>query len=139
MSENRWNRPTASELREPAQRDAVVLMPVGSNEQHGEHLPTGVDDFLALKACRKAADVPMVIAPSVWCGLVEHRMPFGGTVTLPLPTLHALLRDVCRSSCAPDSGTPDRQRAWRQRHRAQRAGERADSPRSPASSPLGVR
>ncbi|MFF5159132.1 creatininase family protein [Streptomyces sp. NPDC000348] len=50
--------------------------------------------------CRKAAgaaDVPVVVAPSVWCGLAEHHMPFGGTVTLPLPTLHALLRDVCRS------------------------------------------
>ncbi|MEU5609905.1 creatininase family protein [Streptomyces sparsogenes] len=100
MPENRWNRLTASELRDLAQRDAVVLLPVGSTEQHGEHLPTGVDDFLAAEVCRRAADAahtPVVVAPSVWCGLAEHHMPFGGTVTLSLPTLHALLRDVCHS------------------------------------------
>lgn len=100
MTENRWNRLTAPELCDLARRDAVVLLPVGSTEQHGEHLPSGVDDFLAAEVCRRAAavaPVPAVVAPSVWCGLAEHHMPFGGTLTLSLPTLHALLRDVCRS------------------------------------------
>lgn len=101
MTEKRWNRLSASELRDLAQRDAVVLLPVGSTEQHGEHLPTGVDDFLAAEVCRRAAaaatTLPVVVAPSVWCGLAEHHMPFGGTLTLSLQTLHALLRDVCRS------------------------------------------
>ncbi|GGP63155.1 creatininase family protein [Saccharothrix coeruleofusca] len=98
--EHRWNHLTAPELRALAERDAVVLLPVGSTEQHGEHLPTGVDDFLAAEVCLRAAamaPVPVVVAPSVWCGLAEHHMAFGGTLTLSLPTLHALLRDLCRS------------------------------------------
>ncbi|MEU0049658.1 creatininase family protein [Streptomyces sp. NPDC006184] len=99
--EHRWNRLTAPELRELAARDAIVLLPVGSTEQHGAHLPTGVDDFLAAEVCRRAAalaaPLPVVVAPSVWCGLAEHHMPFGGTLTLSLSTLHSLLRDVCRS------------------------------------------
>nr|WP_324614129.1 creatininase family protein [Streptomyces sp. XY152] len=96
-------RLNASELRELAQRDAVVLLPVGSNELHGEHLPTGVDDFLAVEVCREAAVVPMAVTPSVRCGSAEHHMPFGGTVTLSLPTLHSLPRDVCRSIlCSAD-------------------------------------
>lgn len=102
MTEHRWNHLTAPELRDLAERDAVVLVPVGSTEQHGRHLPTGVDDFLAAQVCRRAAEaawpaVPVVVTPSVWCGLAEHHMAFGGTITLSLPTLHALLRDVCRS------------------------------------------
>ncbi|MFD5425418.1 creatininase family protein [Streptomyces sp. NPDC127084] len=100
MRENHWNHLTASELRDLARRDTIVLLPVGSTEQHGDHLPTGIDDFLAAEVCRRAAaaaSVPVVVAPSVWCGLAEHHMPFGGTLTLSLPTLHALLRDVCRS------------------------------------------
>lgn len=101
ISEHRWNHLTAPELRALAARDAVVLLPVGSTEQHGAHLPTGVDDFLAAEVCRRAAaladPVPVVVTPSVWCGLAEHHMPFGGTLTLSLSTLHALLRDVCRS------------------------------------------
>lgn len=101
MTEHRWNRLTAPELRDLALRDAVVLLPVGSTEQHGAHLPTGVDDFLAAEMCRRAAvaaaPLPVVVAPSVSCGLAEHHMPFGGTLTLSLPTFHALLRDMCGS------------------------------------------
>ncbi|MFD6534591.1 creatininase family protein [Streptomyces sp. NPDC060184] len=102
MSEVQWNRLTAAELRALAARDAVVLLPVGATEQHGPHLPTGVDDLLAAEVCRRAAvlaaeETGVVVAPSVPTGLSEHHMPFGGTLTLSLPTLHALLRDLCRS------------------------------------------
>ena len=55
MSEVLWNRLTAAELRALAARDAVVLLPIGATEQHGPHLPTGVDDFLAAEVCRRAA------------------------------------------------------------------------------------
>ncbi|MFF0079186.1 creatininase family protein [Streptomyces canus] len=55
MSELEGNRLTAAELRALAARDAVVLLPIGATEQHGPHLPTGVDDFLAAEVCRRAA------------------------------------------------------------------------------------
>ncbi|WLW58170.1 creatininase family protein [Streptomyces sp. YU58] len=102
MSEVQWNRLTAAELRALAARDAVVLLPVGATEQHGPHLPTGVDDFLAAEVCRRAAVLAaehtgVVVMPSVPTGLSEHHMAFGGTLTLSLSTLHALLRDMCRS------------------------------------------
>ncbi|WP_338704216.1 creatininase family protein (plasmid) [Streptomyces sp. Q6] len=102
MSEVLWNRLTAAELRALAARDAVVLLPIGATEQHGPHLPTGVDDFLAAEVCRRAAVLAaehtgVVVTPSVPTGLSEHHMAFGGTLTLTLPTLHALLRDICRS------------------------------------------
>ncbi|WP_320779356.1 creatininase family protein [Streptomyces sp. CRN 30] len=102
MTEVHWNRLTAAELRALAARDAVVLLPIGATEQHGPHLPTGVDDFLAAEVCRRAALLAsertgVVVTPSIPTGLSEHHMPFGGTLTLSLPTLHALLRDICRS------------------------------------------
>ncbi|MEW2512952.1 creatininase family protein [Streptomyces sp. NPDC046870] len=102
MSEVQWNRLTAAQLRALAAQDAVVLLPVGATEQHGPHLPTGVDDFLAAEVCRRAAllaseHTGVVVTPSIPTGLSEHHMAFGGTLTLSLPTLHALLRDVCRS------------------------------------------
>ncbi|MER7930713.1 creatininase family protein [Streptomyces sp. NPDC096057] len=102
MSEVLWNRLTVTELRALAARNTVVLLPVGATEQHGHHLPTGVDDLLAAEVCRRAAVLAaehtgVVVAPSISVGLSEHHMSFGGTLTLSLPTLHALLRDVCRS------------------------------------------
>ncbi|MBP2472053.1 creatinine amidohydrolase [Crossiella equi] len=101
-AETAWNRLTAAELNALAERNAVVLLPIGSTEQHGPHLPTGVDDLLAAEVTRLAAEqlaglVPVVVAPAIPFGLAEHHMAFGGTITLGLGTLHALLRDVCRS------------------------------------------
>ncbi|MGW1161137.1 creatininase family protein [Streptomyces sp. NPDC002513] len=54
MSGVQWNRRTADELRALAARNAVVLLPVGA-EQHGHHLPTGVDDPPAAEVCHRAA------------------------------------------------------------------------------------
>nr|BFD88028.1 creatininase family protein [Streptomyces sp. Xyl84] len=102
MSEVQWNRMTAAQLRDLAAQDAVVLLPVGSTEQHGPHLPTGVDDLLAAEVSRRAAHLAsehtrVVVTPSVWAGLAEHHIAFGGTFSLSLSTYHALLRDICRS------------------------------------------
>lgn len=101
-AEHAWNRMTAQTLQERARQGATVLLPIGSTEQHGPHLPTGTDDFLATEICRRVAvllepEHPVVITPPVWCGLAEHHMAFGGTFSLTLGTLHALLRDLCSS------------------------------------------
>ncbi|ACL62445.1 creatininase family protein [Methylobacterium nodulans] len=100
-----WNRLSAEALNDLARRDAIVLLPVASTEQHGPHLPTGVDDFLGTAVCRRTAELvapdrPIVVAPTVWCGLADHHVAFGGTFTLSLATYHALLRDLCRSILA---------------------------------------
>jgi creatinine amidohydrolase len=102
MSEVFWNRMTVEELRRAASDDAIVLLPVASVEQHGPHLGTGVDTFLATEGCRRIAVAvakkrAIVVAPTVWMGLAEHHVSFGGTFTLSLDTYHALLRDLCRS------------------------------------------
>ena len=102
MTETAWNRSPAEALRALAAQDAIVLLPVASTEQHGPHLPTGVDVFLCSDVCRRTAaalvaDCPVVVAPTVWCGLADHHVAFGGTFTLSLATYYAVLRDLCRS------------------------------------------
>jgi creatinine amidohydrolase len=97
-----WARLKAHELRHLASRDAVVVIPVAAMEQHGPHLPVQVDSRLAtevsLRAARKAfPSRPTVVLPVIWCGLSEHHMPFGGTITLDHPTLHGLFRCIVDS------------------------------------------
>lgn len=98
-----WSNLRAPELKSLAQRDAIVVLPVGSTEQHGPHLPVQVDALLAgevaLRAARRVADtgMPITVAPTVWSGLAEHHMAFGGTFTLDHATFSALLRCICRS------------------------------------------
>ena len=102
MAEIEWHNLKAAELRELAQRDAIVVVPIGSTEQHGPHLPVQVDATLAGEVSRRAARViadrtPVVVMPSIWFGLAEHHMAFGGTITLDYETFYGVLRCVCRS------------------------------------------
>jgi len=102
MTETAWNRLSAAALRALAANDAIVLLPVASTEQHGPHLATGVDDFLCSEVCRRtagklASGQPVVVAPTVWFGLADHHVAFGGTFSISLATYHAVLRDLCRS------------------------------------------
>ena len=42
-------------------------------------------------------DVPVVVAPTLWCGMAEHHMAFGGTFTFDIPTYMAVLRAFLKS------------------------------------------
>jgi creatinine amidohydrolase len=97
-----WRRLRADELRERAKQDAIVILPVGSLEQHGPHLPVEVDSLLgetvALRAAKLiAAREPVVVLPNLWTGISEHHMSFGGTVTLDFPTFFAVVRGIVES------------------------------------------
>ena len=92
-----WKELTAEDLRAKANENAIVVLPVASMEQHGPHLPVGVDTFLCEGVCKAGAeiavkDVPVVVAPTLWCGMAEHHMAFGGTFTFDIPTYMAVLR-----------------------------------------------
>ena len=76
--------------------DRIAVLPVAAVEQHGPHLPVGVDTFLCEAVCKSGAemaakDVPVVVAPTLWCGMAEHHMAFGGTFTFDIPTYRAVL------------------------------------------------
>lgn len=94
-----WERLKAHDIRALAAEDAVAIVPVAAVEQHGPHLATGTDAVIgrevALRAAAKAADAQAaVVTPVLWCGLSEHHMAFGGTLTLTPATFQAVLRDV---------------------------------------------
>lgn len=86
-----------------AAAEGIALLPVGSLEQHGQHLPVGTDSLLvetiATEAADRAAqeDVEAVVFPTIWTGYSPHHAPLGGTVTLEKETMLALLEDVCTS------------------------------------------
>jgi creatinine amidohydrolase len=79
----------------------VVIVPVGSVEQHGPHLPLDVDivDALALAAATAEAmrPDPVVVSPPIWSGLAHYKMGHVGTITLRFETYVAMVSDVCHS------------------------------------------
>lgn len=102
MIEVEWARMKAHELRDLANRNAVVILPVAAIEQHGPHLPvmtdTRIGGEVAARAARKAFETrPTVVMPVVWSGLSEHHMPYGGTLTLDHGTFLGMLRCLIHS------------------------------------------
>lgn len=102
MTEVEWWRLKAPEINARAAKGAVAILPVGSTEQHGPHLPTQVDSLLsaevARRGARRVADrLPIVVLPPVWTGLAEHHMSLGATISIDFQTFAALLRGIVRS------------------------------------------
>jgi creatinine amidohydrolase len=79
------------------QKTSTVLLPVGSLEEHGPHLPLGTDTFHALEVARRVAQRrPVVIAPPLFYGLCRSTREHPGTVSLRGETLKALALDLGR-------------------------------------------
>jgi creatinine amidohydrolase len=76
-----------------------VILPLGSLESHGPHLPFGTDALTAyLIALEIAKRVPKtVVLPPVNYGVSEHYRQFPFTVSLQFETEVALLRDILES------------------------------------------
>jgi creatinine amidohydrolase len=80
-----------------AAADAWALLPVGSTEAHGPHLPLNVDVVIAQEVCRRVGEqVDTVEFPPVAYSLTEFAAPFAGTVSLPAEAAKALLVGVLR-------------------------------------------
>jgi len=92
---------TREEARQCFKPETVFLIPVGSVEQHGPHLPLDTDAFDAMYACVEAAkrcSEPLpVVLPPVYYGVSMHHMHYMGTVTLMPETLIAVITDICES------------------------------------------
>ena len=98
MSERRilWAEMTSPNLRAGAD-GGIAILPIGSTEQHGRHLPVGTDTCLVSEIARRAAarivdHRNVVVLPGLWISLAEHHMGFAGTLTLDFRTFVAVLR-----------------------------------------------
>jgi creatinine amidohydrolase len=95
----KWlQRMTWEEFELNLQRCGVVIVPVGSTEQHGAHLPLGTDTFIAKVLAEGASErTGAIIAPPIWYGWSAHHMVLPGTVTIRPEILAELLFDVIGS------------------------------------------
>ncbi|MFF5010914.1 mycofactocin biosynthesis peptidyl-dipeptidase MftE [Streptomyces phaeochromogenes] len=85
--------------------DALVLVPVGSTEQHGPHLPLNTDTVIAESVARSAgerlaagpAHRPVLLAPAIAYGASGEHAGFPGTVSIGHEALHVVLVETVRS------------------------------------------
>src|SRR5512144_965995 len=84
----------------PDVRDAVLLVPLGSLEQHGPHLPLDTDTRIAVAVARDAAiRLPgTVVAPALVYGASGEHEAFPGTVSVGTAALAHGLVELARSA-----------------------------------------
>lgn len=91
---------TWHEARNAFGPDTVAILPVGSTEPHGPHLPLDTDITIALSMARKTAElfernaVAAFVLPAIPFGLTEYTRGFVGRISLQPGTLWALVEDV---------------------------------------------
>ncbi len=88
------------EVKEAVKEERVPLIPVGSTEQHGPHLPTKTDIFLAYEICKAATNkIPdkSLVMPPVNYGYNEHHLDFPATIHISYETLIKFVIDIGKS------------------------------------------
>jgi creatinine amidohydrolase len=96
-----WQEMWRDEFESALTQDPVVIVPVGSVEQHGPHCPMDVDIvgpfYMAAEAAKRTTGFPVIVAPPVWSGFTHYNKGFPGTISLRIETFLNLLQDVCGS------------------------------------------
>ncbi len=89
---------TMDEFAAGLERSRTVLIPFGSTEQHGSHLPLNTDTLEAWEVGRKLAQRrPIFIAPAVPYGVCRSTAEHPGTISITTGTLRGLAIDLVSS------------------------------------------
>lgn len=89
---------TWPEVDELLTRTDVALIPVGSIEQHGRHLPLGTDSYAAMEVCKLIAQrSEALVAPVVLAGISAHHLGFAGSLTLSPETFEQVVFETAQA------------------------------------------
>lgn len=91
---------TWPEVNDAVRQKKVILLPVGSTEQHGPHLPLDVDSLIANSVCLEAGRLSsekILIAPVISYGYNIHAFDYPGTMHVGHNHLLGFCLSVCKS------------------------------------------
>lgn len=104
----RWAEMSALDFREADMAATIAVLPLAAVEQHGPHLPTGVDayimqGYLERVIQRLPDDLPVLILPIQTIGASQEHTAFSGTLSLPadvaIRAWTAIGESVARAGC----------------------------------------
>jgi creatinine amidohydrolase len=93
----RYEEFTWPEIRDAVAQQRVAVLPVGTVEQHGPHLPLVTDVLTATEMSRMAVERirhEAVLMPSVYYSFNEHHLDFPGTIAVKGETIINYVTDI---------------------------------------------
>ena len=89
---------TATSHDEAQRAATVAVLPVGSFEQHGGHLPLSTDTLVACAIARRiAVDYELLLLPPITISCSHEHVGFAGSVSISSSTLGAMVREIADS------------------------------------------
>lgn len=89
---------TQPEIAAQLKKNPLVILPQGSVEQHGPHLPTGTDIYASNVIAHAVAErMDGLVLPGGPLGVTPLHMPFEGTITLKPDTYMRVVVETCAS------------------------------------------
>lgn len=85
------------EVKKASKEEKIIIIPIGSVEEHGDHLPLCTDslqpEHIALEAAKKTK---CLIAPPLRYGVCNSTRNFPGTISISFESLYKISRDILR-------------------------------------------
>jgi len=84
------------EVKEYLKRRDIAIIPVGSVEVHGPHLPLGTDSYIA-EAFAKilAEEVDGIVFPTIYCTFTDTLKHMAGSIHVPQRIVADYLKQIC--------------------------------------------
>ncbi len=99
LPSRRFSDLTQPEIAEQFKKNPLVMLPAGSVEQHGPHLPAGTDAFAAeLISDAVAARMDGLVLPGPAIGVTPMHMPYEATITFTPETYIRVVTEICASA-----------------------------------------
>jgi creatinine amidohydrolase len=93
---------TSEDVDKISSQEALILIPIGSIEQHGQHLPLATDSIISQEVTKQVAErinheFPVLVFPQIPFGKSTEHSSKPGTTSLETEVLTNLLRNICRN------------------------------------------
>lgn len=99
MATTRFIELSQPEIQAAFARNPLVLVPLGSVEQHGPHLPTGTDSYASQVIAEAVAErLGALVLPFSPIGVTPMHMPYAGTLSISANLFQRLLVEVVGSA-----------------------------------------
>ncbi len=105
--EHRFEYLTSEQLKPYIEKRALLIMGIGTIEEHGRHLPTGTDWFITQRfmddLCaylKENSRIPFLALPAIWTGYSAVEMQrWPGTIRMRTRTVMNMMQEIIGSLC----------------------------------------